>query len=47
MNEPRDFAHASDAYAPAQIARLIEAGGVAKARLPLVKMAALGVLAGA
>ena len=47
MNEPRDVAHASDAYAPAQIARLIEAGGVAKARLPLVKMAALGVLAGA
>jgi formate/nitrite transporter len=47
MNEPRDFAHASDAYAPAQIARLIEAGGVAKARLPLLKMAALGVLAGA
>ncbi len=47
MNEPRDFAHASDAYAPAQIARLIEAGGVAKARLPLVKLAALGVLAGA
>ena len=47
MNEPRDFGHASDAYAPAQIARLIEAGGVAKARLPLVKMAALGVLAGA
>ena len=31
----------------AQIAHLIEQDGVAKARLPLLKMAAIGVLAGA
>ncbi len=47
MSEATDLARALDAYAPAQIARLIEAGGVAKARLPLLKMATLGVLAGA
>jgi formate transporter len=35
-----------DAYSPEQIAARIEDTGVAKARLPLVKMAALGVLAG-
>lgn len=36
-----------DAYKPAEIARRIEAAGVAKARLPLVPLLALGVLAGA
>ncbi len=36
-----------DAYSPAQIAGMIETGGVAKVRLPLLKMAALGGLAGA
>jgi formate transporter len=35
-----------DAYSPEQIAARIEDTGVAKARLPLLKMAALGVLAG-
>jgi formate transporter len=35
-----------DVYSPAQIAERIERSGVAKARLPLFKMAALGVLAG-
>lgn len=35
-----------DAYAPAEIARRIEAVGVAKARLPLVPLVTLGVLAG-
>ncbi len=47
MTEPSKFANSLDAYAPAQIAHLIEQGGVAKARLPLLKMAALGILAGA
>ena len=36
-----------DAYTPAQIAERIEKAGVAKAKLPLVPMATLGVLAGA
>lgn len=36
-----------DAYKPAQIAALIEAVGVAKARLPLGQMLTLAVLAGA
>jgi len=36
-----------DAYKPNEIAKLIESGGVAKAELPLLKMATLGVLAGA
>ena len=35
-----------DAYAPAQIAERIETVGVAKAQLPLFKMAVLGILAG-
>jgi formate transporter len=39
--------YGSDAYAPAEIARRIETVGVAKARLPLVQMVLLGVLAGA
>jgi formate/nitrite transporter len=36
-----------DAYRPAEIARLIETAGVAKARLPLVPLLTLGLLAGA
>ncbi len=40
-------ANSLDAYAPAEIAKRIETGGVAKVHLPLPKMAALGVLAGA
>ncbi len=36
-----------DAYAPAQIALRVESGGVAKANMPALKMATLGVLAGA
>jgi formate transporter len=35
-----------DTYSPDQIAERIETTGVAKARLPLLKMCALGVLAG-
>jgi formate transporter len=38
--------YGSDAFSPRQIAEKIEDGGVAKARLPLVPMAMLGVLAG-
>ncbi len=47
MTEPNDGTRSSDAYSPAQIAHMIEKGGVAKVRLPLPKMAALGALAGA
>ena len=36
-----------DAYAPAEIARRVSEAGVAKARLPLVALAMLGLLAGA
>ena len=36
-----------DAYAPAQIALRIESGGVAKANMPALKTATLGILAGA
>ena len=36
-----------DAYAPAEIARRVEASGIAKAALPLIPLATLGVLAGA
>ena len=35
-----------DPYKPAEIANLVEAAGVAKARLPMVQMATLAVLAG-
>lgn len=35
-----------DAYRPAEIAALVEAAGVVKARLPVVRMATLAVLAG-
>ncbi len=38
---------AQDAYKPAQIAALIESAGVAKAALPLHRMATLALLAGA
>jgi len=37
----------SDAYSPAEISERIESIGVAKARLPLLQMAVLGLLAGA
>jgi len=37
----------TDAYAPAEIAARVEAAGVAKARLPFLQTALLGVLAGA
>ena len=37
----------SDAFAPAEIARRVEEVGVAKARLPLLQTAMLGVMAGA
>ena len=36
-----------DAYNPAEMAALVEAVGVAKARLPLARMLTLAVLAGA
>ena len=36
-----------DAYKPAEMAALVEAVGVAKARLPLARMLTLAVLAGA
>jgi len=39
--------HSLDAYAPAQIAQLIERGGVAKVHLTFVQTATLGALAGA
>jgi formate transporter len=41
-----DPVYGSDAFSPRQIAEKIEAGGVTKARLPLLSMAMLGVLAG-
>lgn len=44
-NVTPDLSH--DAYAPAQIALRIESGGVAKANMPALKTATLGVLAGA
>jgi formate/nitrite transporter len=36
-----------DAYKPAEVARRIEEAGVVKSRLPLIRLAALGCLAGA
>ena len=39
--------YGSDAYAPAQIARLVEAAGVRKAGLPLLQTLTLATLAGA
>jgi formate/nitrite transporter len=36
-----------DAYTPAKIAERVEAAGVAKANLPLLQLATLGILAGA
>ncbi len=44
-NQPTD--NSVDAYSPAQIALRIESGGVAKANMPALKTATLGVLAGA
>ena len=38
--------YGSDAFSPAEIAEKVEKVGMAKARLPLIKMLALGVLAG-
>lgn len=38
--------YGSDAYAPREIAERIETVGVAKARMPLLRMVVLGVLAG-
>ncbi len=37
----------SDAYAPREIARRVQEAGVAKARLPLLSLVMLGILAGA
>jgi len=39
--------YGSDAYAPREIARRVQEAGVAKARLPLLSLVMLGVLAGA
>jgi formate transporter len=39
--------YGSDAYAPREIARRVEEAGVAKARLPLLSLVMLGLLAGA
>ncbi|MEM7384355.1 MAG: formate transporter FocA, partial [Verrucomicrobiota bacterium] len=39
--------YGSDAYSPREIAEKVEVTGVSKANLPLMPMAALGVLAGA
>ena len=39
--------YGSDAYTPAEVARRVETVGVAKARMPLLPLAMLGVLAGA
>ena len=36
-----------DAYAPAEVARRVQSGGVTKARLPVLQTLVLGVLAGA
>ena len=45
--EPRAAVFGFDAYSPAEIARRVEESGVAKARLPLITTAMLGMLAGA
>jgi formate/nitrite transporter len=39
--------YGSDAYAPSEVARRVETVGVAKAQMPLLPLAMLGVLAGA
>ena len=46
-NLPMPELFGSDAYSPAEIAEKIENGGVKKARLPLLSMCMLGLLAGA
>jgi formate transporter len=45
--DPRAAVFGFDAYSPAEIARRVEESGVAKARLPLITTAMLGMLAGA
>ncbi len=48
MSDPNHLTNnVLDAYSPAQIALRIESGGVAKANMPVLKTATLGVLAGA
>jgi formate/nitrite transporter len=47
MNQPAGGNDTSDAYAPAQIAHLVESAGVRKAALPALQTVTLGVLAGA
>ncbi|MBL8384727.1 MAG: formate/nitrite transporter family protein [Burkholderiales bacterium] len=47
MDTPKPPALGIDLYTPAEIADRIEAAGVTKARMPLVKLAVLGLLAGA
>ena len=47
MTQSIGSAPSLDAYSPVQIAQMVETGGVAKVRLPALRMAALGVLAGA
>jgi formate/nitrite transporter FocA (FNT family) len=46
-DDPRTAVFGFDAYSPAEIARRVEESGVAKARLPLITTAMLGMLAGA
>ena len=47
MTEPNDNATGFDAFAPPQMAALVEAVGVKKAKLPLIATLVLGLLAGA
>jgi hypothetical protein len=47
MDRPAGGNNTFDAYAPAQIARLVESVGVRKAALSALQTATLGVLAGA
>lgn len=47
MAPDRNSPPLSDPYTPAEIARHVEALGVAKANLPIVPLATLGILAGA
>ena len=46
FDEPAPLAAPLDAYAPKEIAKRIQSGGVSKARLPLFSMATLAMLAG-
>ena len=47
MPDQTELRNSLDAYKPAEMARLVEQVGVAKAKLPLIKTATLGLLAGA